>query len=473
MADATAKAEETAALLNKTVLTIAHQAGDDGRLFGSVTSQDIADAIKEARGVDIDRRDIHLDEPIKSVGTRMVVVEVETGVTATVKTMVVEQQASRVRTAREASLTAASSGRRCFRPTLRVEHVFDSRPFLDSASHCPPLSARTPTATATHPAPRMPDGPVAPPQNLEAEQSVLGAVLLSDTALPALIIDERLHPDDFYREAHGLVFQAMLELHNGGEPVDALTLVEHLKQAGQLDAVGGRATIDLLAASVPAVGHLAPVRADRPRERDAPPAAAGAPTRSRRASHAHDAPPRELVDIAERTILEVAHEDSRKDFRAINDVLDVEISKLEELSREGKDVTGTPSGFADLDTYTGGFQPGNLIILAARPVDGEVGADGQLLRERRARRRAGRRAVLARDVGVRARAALHRLAGARSRATTCARAACPRRAGARSWRPRTGWRSRRCSSTTRPTSPCSTCARRRAGCSSSTRTGSA
>jgi large subunit ribosomal protein L9 len=92
LADATVKAEETAALLNKTVLTIAHQAGDDGRLFGSVTSQDIADAIKEARGVEIDRRHIHLEEPIKSVGTRMVVVEVESGVTATVKTMVVEQK---------------------------------------------------------------------------------------------------------------------------------------------------------------------------------------------------------------------------------------------------------------------------------------------------------------------------------------------------------------------------------------------
>src|SRR3954467_15653074 len=85
------------------------------------------------------------------------------------------------------------------------------------------------------------DGPVAPPQNLEAEQSVLGAVLLSDTALPALIIDERLHPDDFYREAHGVIYAAMLELNTLGEPIDALTLVEHLKQAGKLDAVGGRA----------------------------------------------------------------------------------------------------------------------------------------------------------------------------------------------------------------------------------------
>ena len=70
------RAEEGAALLNKTVLTIAHQAGDDGRLFGAVTSQDIVDAIKEARGIDIDRRKVHLEEPIKTVGTRMITVEV-------------------------------------------------------------------------------------------------------------------------------------------------------------------------------------------------------------------------------------------------------------------------------------------------------------------------------------------------------------------------------------------------------------
>src|SRR5919108_3055734 len=92
VADAQTKAQESAELLNKTVLTIPHQAGEDGRLFGSVTAQDIADAIKEARGITIDRRDIHLDEPIKTVGTRMVVVEVESGVTASVKTMVTEQK---------------------------------------------------------------------------------------------------------------------------------------------------------------------------------------------------------------------------------------------------------------------------------------------------------------------------------------------------------------------------------------------
>jgi large subunit ribosomal protein L9 len=92
VADAETKARESAELLNRTVLTIAHQAGEDGRLFGAVTAQDIADAIKEARGIAIDRRDIHLEEPIKTVGTRMVDVQVSTGVTATVKTMVVEQK---------------------------------------------------------------------------------------------------------------------------------------------------------------------------------------------------------------------------------------------------------------------------------------------------------------------------------------------------------------------------------------------
>jgi large subunit ribosomal protein L9 len=90
--EAVGRAAEQAELLNKTVLTITHQAGDDGRLFGSVTTQDIVDAIREARGIRIDKRKVHLDEPIKSVGTRMVVVEVADDVTATIKTMVVEEK---------------------------------------------------------------------------------------------------------------------------------------------------------------------------------------------------------------------------------------------------------------------------------------------------------------------------------------------------------------------------------------------
>jgi large subunit ribosomal protein L9 len=87
---AVSRSQEHADLLNRTVLTISQQAGDDGRLFGSVTTQDIAEAIQEARGITVDRRKIHLEEPIRHVGTYMVVVEVDDSVTSTVKTIVTE-----------------------------------------------------------------------------------------------------------------------------------------------------------------------------------------------------------------------------------------------------------------------------------------------------------------------------------------------------------------------------------------------
>ena len=114
--------------------------------------------------------------------------------------------------------------------------------------------------------------------------------------------------------------------------------------------------------------------------------------------HSHEASPRELVDLAERSILEVAHEDRRKDFRAIHDLLSTELDKLEQLSAEGLSVTGTPSGFEDLDRITGGFQAGNLIILAARPGMGKCLAGSSLVYDpatggasahRRGRRRRG------------------------------------------------------------------------------------
>jgi large subunit ribosomal protein L9 len=90
--EAVERAEETAALLSKTVLTIQHRAGEDGRLFGSVTSAEIADAIAEARGLRVDRRRIQLEEPIREVGTYMVDVELPSGAGARVKTIVVEQK---------------------------------------------------------------------------------------------------------------------------------------------------------------------------------------------------------------------------------------------------------------------------------------------------------------------------------------------------------------------------------------------
>jgi large subunit ribosomal protein L9 len=91
LANATAAAQEAAATLSRTVLTIPHQAGDDGRLFGSVTSQDIVDAIKQARGLKLDRRKVHLEQPIRTTGTHMVTIEVHEGVTADVKTIITSE----------------------------------------------------------------------------------------------------------------------------------------------------------------------------------------------------------------------------------------------------------------------------------------------------------------------------------------------------------------------------------------------
>jgi len=98
-------------------------------------------------------------------------------------------------------------------------------------------------------------GVIAPPHNLEAEQSVLGAILLSDRSLYALVIEEGLRPEDFYRDSHGLIYGAMLTLYNESEPVDVLTVTDRLRQTGKLQAAGGPAAVDELTAIVPAAGH--------------------------------------------------------------------------------------------------------------------------------------------------------------------------------------------------------------------------
>src|SRR3977135_3207744 len=91
-----------------------------------------------------------------------------------------------------------------------------------------------------------PSGGIAPPHNLDAEQSVLGAILLSDRSLYALVIEEGLRADDFYRERHGTIYEAMLALYNDSEPVDVLTVTDRLRQMGRLEGIGGPATVDEL-----------------------------------------------------------------------------------------------------------------------------------------------------------------------------------------------------------------------------------
>jgi replicative DNA helicase len=221
-------------------------------------------------------------------------------------------------------------------------------------------------STATQP----PAAGAAPPHSIEAEQSVLGAMLLSDRTHYAFVIEEDLKPEDFYRERHREVYDSMLALFTAGESIDVLTVTEHLRSRGRLDAAGGQAEIDALTAAVPAVGNLRQY-AQIVRDRALLRRLLAASYEIQASVHGHEAPPREIVERAERAVLEVAHDDRQKDFRRVGEVLGAEIRKWQELSAEGRSLTGTPSGFTDLDAITGGFQPGNLIIIAARPSMGK------------------------------------------------------------------------------------------------------
>jgi replicative DNA helicase len=214
---------------------------------------------------------------------------------------------------------------------------------------------------------RAPEGP---PHNLEAEESVIGAILLSDRALYGLVIEEGLRADDFYRDQHRIVYQAILDLYDESRGVDTLTVTEHLRQNGLLEEAGGEGTVHALAGAVPAAGnarHYAKIVRDNALMRRLQTSAYQvlSDLSDRAAS------PRELVEQAERRILEVGHDDRQKDFRSIQEVLDEELDKLHRLSLEGTALTGVPSGFQRLDELTGGFQRGNLIIIAARPSMGK------------------------------------------------------------------------------------------------------
>jgi replicative DNA helicase len=162
----------------------------------------------------------------------------------------------------------------------------------------------------------------------------------------------------------------MLELYAESREIDVLTVTEELKQTGELEQVGGPAMVDALAGAAPAAGNVREYA--RIVQSNALLRRLLTTTQQIQANvWNHEAPARELVEWAERDILEVAHDDRQKDFRSIGEVLHDEVDKLHRLSLEHTALTGTPSGYKDLDEITGGFQPGNLIILAARPSMGK------------------------------------------------------------------------------------------------------
>jgi len=217
------------------------------------------------------------------------------------------------------------------------------------------------TATATS---------TVPPHHLVAEKSVLGAVLLDDRHLHALIVDVQLRPEHFYKEQHAAIFGAMLDLYNGDRKIDHLTVAERLQHNHQLEAIGGPEFIEELAAWVPATGHASEY-GRIVREHFQMRALLTATYQIQAGVHNREAEPRELLEQAERRMLEVATDDRQRSVRKVADILDEETNRLHIRSQQKSPLTGSPSGFRDLDDLTGGFQPGNLIVLAARPSMGK------------------------------------------------------------------------------------------------------
>jgi replicative DNA helicase len=209
-----------------------------------------------------------------------------------------------------------------------------------------------------------------PPQNLEAEESVLGAMLLSATAVGT--VSEILDASDFYRESHAKVYRACLGLWAKGEPVDAITLADELDARSELDAVGGAARIAELAALVPStsnVEHYARIVKEMAMLRGL----VRTGQEIQRLGQDRPGEVQDLVDRAEQMVFELGQRRATSDFSHIEALLKDSFERISQLVEMGAEVTGTPSGFKELDMLTSGFQPGNLIILAARPSMGKSG----------------------------------------------------------------------------------------------------
>jgi replicative DNA helicase len=210
--------------------------------------------------------------------------------------------------------------------------------------------------------------PIAPPQNLEAEESVLGAMMLSPGAIGA--VSEVLDASDFYRESHAKIYRAAVGLYTKGEPVDAITLVDELEERSELENVGGRVRLHELAALVPATANAAHY-ARIVREMATLRGLINAGQHIAQLGWERPGETVELVDRAEQIVFELSQSRVTTEFSHIEDLLKESFERITALYEAGADVTGVPSGFRDLDRLTSGFQPGNLVIVAARPSMGK------------------------------------------------------------------------------------------------------
>ncbi|ODS56361.1 MAG: replicative DNA helicase [Acidobacteria bacterium SCN 69-37] len=207
------------------------------------------------------------------------------------------------------------------------------------------------------------------PHNLEAERCVLGAVLINNHAFNQA--SEIIDSEDFYRDAHRRIFDRMVSLSERSLPIDLVTLKDELGRAGELDDVGGPAYIAGLTDGVPRsanIEHYARIVKERSTLRRLIQATSDVLARAHDAEEDADL----LLDEAERSIFAIADDRMRTGFVKVGDLVDAGYQMIEKLQQQRGLVTGVPSGFTDLDEMTSGFQPSDLIIVAARPAMGKT-----------------------------------------------------------------------------------------------------
>lgn len=207
-----------------------------------------------------------------------------------------------------------------------------------------------------------------PPQNIEAEQSVLGAMLLSREAIDKA--GEILSEGDFYRPDNRIIFSAIMDLHSHNEAVDLVTVTEELRRMGKLDAIGGTTAITALSNAVPTAANVV-YHAKIVEEKALRRQLINAATEVAASGYEEEADIAQTIDQAEQKILAVANRKHAGGVVKIKDIVKSAMARIEELYDSKDAYTGLPTGFTDFDKMTSGLQPSDLIIVAARPSMGK------------------------------------------------------------------------------------------------------
>ncbi|WP_425486917.1 replicative DNA helicase [Microlunatus speluncae] len=217
--------------------------------------------------------------------------------------------------------------------------------------------------------PSYSDGPArgadrTPPQDLAAEQCVLGAMLMSKDAIADVV--EVLRGVDFYRPAHELIYEAVLDLYGRGEPADAITVSDELTKRGEATRVGGAPYLHTLLASVPIAAN-AGYYAEIVREKAILRRLADAALRISQLSYAGEGNADDIVDRAQAEVYAVTDRRASEDYKPLSELMQPTLDEMEAISSRGGTLAGVPTGFAEVDELTNGLHPGQMVIVAARP----------------------------------------------------------------------------------------------------------